>query len=360
MFSNFTFDNFKNSLAAMALGAGMLAYGMNANAEDTCKPIVAGETGTHEEILYAGQTIEAGKVTMEVDGQNLVVTYETNAGWQIQQTHLWVGTDLADMPQTRQGNPKIGNFPYQSGNINGETRYSVSIPLAVLNFFCPDEKAYYIAAHAALQRVDAAGGVVQTETGWSDGSRYVERGMWGTYSTITLACDCATADAPVVGGRCETAFAYSHGTNAVDGDSTNSFLDIDENGDGRKDFNRWGWSNGAVGEGTHSWDIYAGAGQSDISKGTLVGKLTVEYKGDTATVWFDMEEGSPYYMEENHLYVGNEILPRDVNGDYTVAPGQYPTIHDKVGATSDSYNVENLSGKIYVVAHATVCGFSEN
>jgi len=342
-------------LAALTLGAGMFAYGMGAHAE--CVKTEDG-TGVHTEILYAGQTIEAGTVTMEVVGSDLTITYDTYGGWELQETHVWVGSDLADMPQTRQGNPKIGNFPYQSGDITGATSYSVSIPLLQLGFACPSgDIEYFVAAHAAVQLVDANGAVIQTETGWSDGDRYVERGMWGTYSTITLTCDCGTTEPPVA-GQCETAFAYSGGTNAIDGDITNSFLDIDEDGDGAGDFNRWGWSNGAVSAGTYTWDIYAGAGQSDITKGTLVGALTVDYDGSTATVWFDMTDGSPYYMDENHLYVGNEILARDVNGDYTVAPGQYPTIHDELnGATSDSYIIEGLSGAIYVVAHATVCGF---
>ena len=56
------------------------------------------------------------------------------------------------------------------------------------------------------------------------------------------------------------------------------------------------------------------------------------------------------------MYVGNEILPRN-NSEFTVAPGQYPDIHgDLDGTTTDEYSIENLSGTIYVVAHAVVCG----
>jgi len=357
MFNQSTVSTVKSYLASVALGASLFTFGMGANAAEQCVKTGDG-TGVHTEILYAGQTIEAGTVTMEVVGTDLTIIYETTGGWELQETHVWVGTDLADMPQTRKGSPKIGNFPYQSGDITGDTSYSVSIPLLQLGFACPSaDTAYFVAAHAAVQLNDGAGNIIQTETGWSDGDRYVQRGMWGTYSTITLTCDCGTTEPPVA-GKCETAFAYSGGTNAIDDDSTNSFLDIvDEDGG---DFNRWGWSNGAISAGSYSWDIYAGAGQSDITKGTLVGTLTVDYDGSTATVWFDMTAGSDYYMDENHLYVGNEILPRDVNDEYTVAPGQYPTIHDELkGATSDNYTIEGLSGDIYVVAHAAVCGFPQ-
>lgn len=339
-------------IAPLVMIAGLLGFSLNANAQ-----CVAIEGGVQTQTLFAGQTIDIGTVTMEVVGDNLEITYQTQLGWELQETHLWVGSNMADMPQTRKGSPKIGNFPYHSGDITGSSVRTESIALNVLGFSCPSaDQEYFVAAHAAVQMVDSSGSVIQTETAWSEGDRYVERGMWGTYSTTVLTCDCETLSGPKVGGSCETAFAYAGGTNAIDGDSTNSFLDIDENGDGYGDFNRWGWSNGAIAAGTYYWDIFAGAGRSDITKGTFVGILTVEYDGSTATVFFDVD--APYYMDENHLYVGNEILARDVNGDFTVAPGQYPTIHNELnGATSDSYIIEGLSGDIYVVAHATVCGF---
>lgn len=345
----------KKFLVIAASLASSIVFGAYASVFAACVATENG-CGIQTATLYAGQTIAAGTVTMEVIDDNLVVTYVTTGGWELVEAHLWVGTDLAEMPQTRQGNPKIGNFPFNESFTAPKTTHSYSYPLAFLGFSCPDspDTYYFVAAHATVQLTDGSGNVIQTETGWADGDRFVEKGMWGTFSTTKLTCG-NTAEPPVV-VQCETAFAYSGGTNAVDGDMTTSFLDIDEDGDGKGDFNRWGWSNGNIAAGTYTWDIYAGAGQSDISKGTLVGTLTVEYNGSTATVWFDMD--APYYMDENHLYVGNEILARDVNGNFTVAPGQYPTIHDDLkGATSDSYIIEKLSGDIYVVAHATVCGF---
>ena len=61
-----------------------------------------------------------------------------------------------------------------------------------------------------------------------------------------------------------------------------------------------------------------------------------------------------FTMDETHLYVGSEPLPRK-NGEYTVAPGQYGNIHTLSGASSDSFTVSGLSGNIYVVAHAVTC-----
>ena len=65
-------------------------------------------------------------------------------------------------------------------------------------------------------------------------------------------------------------------------------------------------------------------------------------------------------MTETHLYVGNEILAWDNDPEdpgYTVAPGQYPYIHeDLANVQTDVHTVTGLSGDIHVVAHAVVWG----
>ena len=142
---------------------------------------------------------------------------------------------------------------------------------------------------------------------------------------------------------CETAFAY--------GDSyATCFIDI-PNLQG----NRWGWTNGTlIKDVSYSFDIYAAAGQCDLSKGTLVGTLEVDYHGGSAVVTYNMLAG--FTMYGVHIYVGDEVLPRK-NGEYTTAPGQYPVVvDDLVGETTFSHTFSGLSGEIYVVAHAVVCG----
>lgn len=137
--------------------------------------------------------------------------------------------------------------------------------------------------------------------------------------TIPLECE----PEPV----CETAFARTN-------DGSNCFLD---NG-----FNRWGWSIGPLAEGTEgTYEIYAGAGQCDISKGTLVGTVDVSYVGGNVTVTYNIDEA--FTVSETHTYAGNAMFPVDKKGKPTVAPGQF-TIQ------------EDLSGEIFVIAHAVVCG----
>jgi hypothetical protein len=118
-------------------------------------------------------------------------------------------------------------------------------------------------------------------------------------------------------------------------------------------FSNWGWTNGPLPAGHYTFKIYAGADHCNIFKGEDVGWLTVDYDGSTATVFYDVT-GSGYTMDETHLYVGNNVLPKK-NGSYTVSPGQYPYSHDLNNAETDQYEVTGLSGAIYVVAHAVVC-----
>lgn len=298
--------------------------------------------------LLAGQTTDAGDVCVAVNGSDLLVTYATTDGWEISEAHLFVGETQEGMPQARNGNPKIGNFPNNSGNITGATTHTFSVDLTQFGFDASptscDARNIFVAAHAALRK-NNGNGTYQTETGWGDGYGLVDRGSWATGFQLKISC---TGEEPKPEGDFETAFAFG-------GDVATCFIGADFDGDGNDDgLNRWGWSNGALTEGDYQFAIYAGAGRCDTSKGTLVGTLSVSYAGGQATVTYNVS--SPYYMTESHLYVGSEPLPRN-NGLYTVAPGQYAQIHDLGTATTDSYSVTGLTGTVYVVAHATVGGF---
>ena len=127
-------------------------------------------------------------------------------------------------------------------------------------------------------------------------------------------------------GGCETAFARGN-------DGNTCFRD--------EGFSRWGWTIGPLSDGAdESYDIYAGAGQCDISKGELVGTVEIQYENGDVTVTYNID--SNYEVTETHTYAGNEMFPTNKKGRYTVAPGQYEI-------------KENLEGDIYVIAHAVVC-----
>jgi hypothetical protein len=277
--------------------------------------------------LYAGQSIDAGTVCVEVSGDNLLVRYETKDGWELTEAHLWVGDDLADMPQTKKGNPKVGNFPYHAGSITESNLYEFTIPLLDLGgddfatSLC--DQTFLVAAHASLRKDNGSGGS-QTETGWAYGTRMVPRGNWATYFNFVFSCD-------DTGVECETAFAF--------GDK--ELWDI-------TDTNRWGWQITVNLEDDITTEIYAGAGQNDTTKGTHVGNLHISYVSGSLTVEYEMFED--FTMTEYHLYVGSKDTT-------TASPGEFPYTNDNLGGiTSESFDILISGQKIYIVAHAVVCG----
>jgi hypothetical protein len=194
-------------------------------------------------------------------------------------------------------------------------------------------------------RKDLGDGTYVTETGWGNGDPMVERGNWATYFGIEFTC----GDVPP-GLSSETAFAYGC-------EDATCFIDLTLDGG----FSRWGWTNYFTEPGVYYLDIYAGAGQCDITKGTLVGELRVDYDGTDVSVKYTT--CGEYVMSETHLYVGSYPLALDVNSEPTVAPGQYPYIHEDLdGVQEDVFTTDEIVltrdefGGFYVVAHAVVWG----
>jgi len=125
------------------------------------------------------------------------------------------------------------------------------------------------------------------------------------------------------------------------------------------EFDKWGWTNGIFNSSDTAQilDIYAGAVGCDLDRATLVGSVTVEYDGDEAVVTYDTI--SDFWLKETHSYVGTVRLPL-YNGEETVDPLKYPIIHENAveGVVSDTFIVSGFEGDpIYVVSHATVCGY---
>lgn len=314
--------------------------------------IGSGETGVN---LIAGQNIDAGNILFEdidTDGNGekdaLQVTYMTENGWGLYDIHFWIGSSLSTLPTNKAGNPQIGLFPYKYSGLGGVSSYTFVIPFSSIGYNCDVADNYYVAAHAVVKKL--VNGSWQSETGWGDGMRLVHKGSWAMYFKLYITCD---EEPPLVQTSTETAFAYGESYG-------NCFLNYSEF---ISNPNRWGWTNGALNEGSYTFPIYAGAGQCDISKGTLVGQLSVSYSGGSAVVTYQMngsnsQTGMPYVLDEIHLYVGSEVFPRNKQGDFTIAPGQFPyTASSLSNALSYSYTVTNLSGPVYVIAHAVVDGF---
>lgn len=133
-----------------------------------------GECTPTEVALMAGQTMNAGTVTVTNDATNIYVTYATTNGWVLTQTHLYVG-DCALIPVNNPGNPIPGQFPFTSAH-NNVTTYTYTVPLSRI----PAGSCGCIAAHAVVKQYNSSNQVIQTQTGWGNGVRInLSGGNWG-------------------------------------------------------------------------------------------------------------------------------------------------------------------------------------
>lgn len=133
-----------------------------------------GECIPTEVMLVAGQTMDAGTVTVSNDENFIYVTYTTTNGWVLTQTHLYVG-DCALIPVNNPGNPIPGQFPY-AGAHNNVTTYTYQVPISAI----PLEGCGCIAAHAVVKKYNSSNQVIDTQTGWGNGVRInLTGGNWG-------------------------------------------------------------------------------------------------------------------------------------------------------------------------------------
>ena len=147
------------------------------------EPVTETDTGEHciYTHLIAGQHHVAGSVTVDIDGDNLIITYSTNGEWTLGITHLSIGNCDEDWaPLTGSGNPQVGQFeytePYSSGP--NEVVYIVSLE-GLDDNFC-------FAAHAEVE------GPTGGETAWAQGTQFSGRG-WAMFVESFLS-DCDSGD----------------------------------------------------------------------------------------------------------------------------------------------------------------------
>lgn len=125
--------------------------------------------------LLAGQFTNIGNVTVGNDEDNLYVTYHSTGSWYFTQLHLFVGGCEAK-PVNKSGNPVPGQFPFKTSFSSPYSQeYTFVIPLSSL------PECYCVAAHAAVVKKGVNGSIVQSETAWGQGIRFVPKGNWGMY-----------------------------------------------------------------------------------------------------------------------------------------------------------------------------------
>ena len=130
--------------------------------------------------LFAGQTLHVGWVMVWNDADNLYVRYYLYLDWELVKTDVHVATSLADIPQTKKGNPKVGHFDYSDSHappVPGNTHYTYTIDLDDWSV----GTTLYIAAHA-----DVVSGCSE-ETAWAGCGTFTFPGRnWATYFTYEV------------------------------------------------------------------------------------------------------------------------------------------------------------------------------
>jgi len=277
--------------------------------------------------FYAGQTIFIGYIRAYLKNTatdpELCIQYDlTEPSWYLKEVHLWVGTDTALIPQNRQGNWKLGLFPVNQALPAGTTQFESCKKLSEIISGDPCDKIVFVLAHAAVFRIDpTTGEQVQEETAYGNVIIGDRNRNWGTFFDVTIQCDAATDPPNNPNSRCETTWAFRPD---VPGLESYTFIE-------RGLSSKWGWVLCSApvtwGKFCYTVDIWGGAGQNNLTKGTDTGdaefcvdctsspcKVTVTYNMDDNT---GVCAAGDAILKEAHLRVN--IGPNV----YTVAPGQY-------------------------------------
>lgn len=102
--------------------------------------------------LLAGQTIDAGDVSITNDGTYVTVTITTEGDWILLETHVAIAQEEAGIPQTKKGNPQVGLFSSSTehNSFDGDTIAIHILPLGTLT------GTIVVAAHAKVLNTDSA------------------------------------------------------------------------------------------------------------------------------------------------------------------------------------------------------------
>ncbi len=129
-----------------------------------------------EYTLYAGQTTAMGTVDVSNDADSLRITYTTDAGWSLKETHVQLSLNVP-VERGAPGRYTNGN----TSHIAGTTTFTYTYALADLGYSFGD--VVYIRAHAATGNGETAyaGTIVKPK-----------KGSWFGYATFEVRQPCPT------------------------------------------------------------------------------------------------------------------------------------------------------------------------
>lgn len=119
--------------------------------------------------LIAGQHIYVGDVCHRIVGDELCTTYRTEGAWSLLEHHLWVGSDMDDMPQNKHGSPKYGHFPHKGTTYGAkETTICLTADDLGVTDIC-ESPDLFVVSHAVVKKTNYSRGGTQTETAFGAG-----------------------------------------------------------------------------------------------------------------------------------------------------------------------------------------------
>ena len=159
--------------AALAVPSFLAVFGGPAVLSDeTCVELVAGQPVPDAAIV--------GEVCIEVEGDDLRVTFQAADGWKLAETQLAVASSLDDISRAGEtGIPVVGRFPHRTAHTPTVPEFTYSIPLEDLGVSRGDEVV--VAAHASMVTTTGI-----EEGGWGRGERFTPRGNPAMYFRYTI------------------------------------------------------------------------------------------------------------------------------------------------------------------------------
>jgi hypothetical protein len=168
-----------------------------AGAQDACEPTTWD--------LIAGQTTDVGSVTVSNDQENIYVRYTLDTpGACFGTLHLWVGTELANVPTNSQGIPVPGQFPY-AFDASGLTTHTFTIPFSDLAVVCGDP--VFVVPHAEVD-LDCNSATGESETAFG-GDQPGSGPRWWFYGEYEICCEEPPPPPP---GECQEETAWGGST----------------------------------------------------------------------------------------------------------------------------------------------------
>jgi len=66
----------------------------------------------------SGESLDVGNISVSNNATHIVVEFTTIDGWLLNETHLHIANESEEgIPQTKKGNPKVGQFDYSEEHL---------------------------------------------------------------------------------------------------------------------------------------------------------------------------------------------------------------------------------------------------